>query len=486
MFSRRDTLKISLALSAMGLSAAPAFAWETGEPDEKISCDILVIGSGIAGTVAALQAVEDGANVLMIDKASENQRGGNSRVCLGSFLMPENNSPDAKKAFIEDVKKKSLGGGRTDLYEVLADNILDSVKWAESNGAAFEPWLQQAPWNVGVRIASPGQYRGMSKLLKTLFDKYIEKGGKVLFKTKAKQLLVNKKGAVDGAICQTDKGLLQINAKAVILGTGGYSANREMLEAAHPGGANILIRGNKFITGDGIRLAQEVGAGTMGMAGVESLHLPVVFNGPQGRGSPTRALPYCLDINAEGKRFVDESLGYASFGKATLQQTGQKVALIFDEAMLQKEKRIGMSVELFKRVKGGLIEANGYEQLAKEMGVQPTALKETLEKFNASVRDGKALTAEPPKSNLAEKINLNGKLYAFYPLTPSITMVYGGLMINKDAQVTEADGTPIKGLYAAGETVNLYYHDYHGGGILSQSLVFGRIAANQAAKYIKQ
>ena len=304
--------------------------------------------------------------------------------------------------------------------------------------------------------------------------------------TKAKQLLVNKNGAVDGAICQTDKGLLQINAKAVILGTGGYSANREMLEAAHPGGANILIRGNKFITGDGIRLAQEVGAGTMGMAGVESLHLPVVFNGPQGRGSPTRALPYCLGINAEGKRFVDESLGYASFGKATLQQTGQKVALIFDEAMLKKEKRIGMSVELFKRAKGGLIEANGYEQLAKEIGVQPSALKETLEKFNASVKDGKALTAEPPKSNLAEKINLNGKLYVFYPLTPSITMVYGGLMINKDAQVTEADGTPIKGLYAAGETVNLYYHDYHGGGILSQSLVFGRIAANQAAKYIKQ
>ena len=153
---------------------------------------------------------------------------------------------------------KSLGGGRTDWYEILADNILDSVKWAESNGAAFEPWLQQAPWNVGVRIASPAQYRGMPKLLKTLFGKYIEKGGKVLFKTKAKQFLVNKKGAVDGAICQTDKGLLQSNAKAVILGTGGHSANREMLEAAHPGGAYILIRGNKFITGDGIRLAQEV------------------------------------------------------------------------------------------------------------------------------------------------------------------------------------------------------------------------------------
>lgn len=116
----------------------------------------------------------------MIDKAAENQRGGNSRVCLGSFLMPENNSPETKKAFIGDVKKKSLGGGRTDLYEVLADNIMDSVKWAESNGAAFEPWLQQAPWNVGVRIASPGQYRGMPKLLKTLFDKIHREGRKSL------------------------------------------------------------------------------------------------------------------------------------------------------------------------------------------------------------------------------------------------------------------------------------------------------------------
>lgn len=486
MISRRKVIKISGAMAAMGLSLNPAYAWLTGQPEKTISCDVLVIGSGIAGTVAALQAREDGASVLMIDKAAKNQRGGNSKVCLGSFLMPENNSEEAKKAFIEDVKKKSLGGGRSDLYEVLADNILDSIKWAESNGAGFEPWLQQAPWRVGVRIASPGQYKGMPTLLKTLFDKYIEKGGKVLFKTKAKQLLVNGKGAVDGAVCQTEDGLVKISAKAVILATGGYSANREMLEAAHPGGANILIRGNKFITGDGIRLAQEIGAGTRGMAGVESLHLPVVYDGPNGRGSPTRALPYCLGINAEGKRFVDESLGYASFGKATLQQTRQTVALIFDEAMLQKEKRIGMSVELFKRAKGGLIEANGYEQLAKEIGVQPAALKSTLEAYNASVKGGKALGAEPPKTNLAEEINLNGKLFAFYPLTPSITMVYGGLTVNKNAQVTEPDGTPIKGLYAAGETINLYYHDYHGGGILSQSLVFGRIAANQAVKYAKE
>lgn len=107
--------------------------------------------------------------------------GGNSRVCLGSFLMPKDETAESKKAFIEDVKAKSMGGGRVDLYEVLAERILPAIKWAESKGAQFEPWLQQAPWRVGVRIASPGQYRGMPKLLETLHDAFEKAGGKERF-----------------------------------------------------------------------------------------------------------------------------------------------------------------------------------------------------------------------------------------------------------------------------------------------------------------
>ncbi|MBM6705448.1 hypothetical protein H6A60_13340, partial [Sutterella massiliensis] len=78
---------------------------------------------------------------------------------------------------------------------------------------------------------------------------------------------------------------------------------------------------------------QEIGAGVRGMAGVESLHLPIVYVGPKGNGSPTRALPYCIGINDEGRRFADESAGYASFGKAVLKQPNQRAALIFDEAL---------------------------------------------------------------------------------------------------------------------------------------------------------
>lgn len=96
--------------------------------------------------------------------------------------------------------------------------------------------------------------------------------------------------------------------------------------------------------------------------------------------------------------------------------------------------------------------------------------------------DGTAPEAVPPKAHLAAKLDMKGRLYAFYPLTPSITMVYGGLTIDTKARVTAQEGDVIRGLYAAGETVNLYHMDYHGGGILSQCLAFGRMAGEGAAK----
>ena len=106
-----------------------------------------------------------------------------------------------------------------------------------------------------------------------------------------------------------------------------------------------------------------------------------------------------------------------------------------------------------------------------------------MESFNAKVRaDGTAPEAVPSKAHLAAKLDMKGRLYAFYPLTPSITMVYGGLTIGTKARVTAQDGDVMRGLYAAGETVNLYYMDYHGGGILSQCLAFGRVAGEGAAK----
>ena len=483
--SRRALFAGSAAVGA-AFAAMPAKAWTTGPAQKTSQTDVLVIGSGLSGVVSALSAREAGANVVMVDKAKRTLRGGNSRVCLGSFLMPKDDTPEEKKIFIEDVKAKSMGGGRIDLYEVLADQILPAVKWAESKGVKFEPWLQQAPWRVGVRIASPGQYRGMPKLLETLHEAFEKSGGQERFNVKAKALLLNEKGAVCGCRVLTASGYEDIHAKAVVIATGGYSANRAMLESCHPGGGSILIRGNKWITGDGILLAQEIGAGVRGMAGEESLHLPIVYVGPKENGSPTRALPYCIGINEEGKRFADESAGYASFGKAVLRQTNQRAALVFDESMKKSEKRIDMCIELFEKAGGGFVSAKNAEDLAQQLGMPAPTLRATIESFNKAVKDGTALAADPPKKSLATPLNPDGPLYAFWPLTPSITMTYGGLMVDRETRVLEPDERVINGLYAVGEAINLYYQDYHGGGELAQGLAFGRLAGQGAAAYAKK
>ena len=477
-FSRRTILSAA-ALGGL-VTALPARAWRTGKAKKETNTDVLVVG--LSGIVSAVSALENGADVLLIDKADRRLRGGNSRVCLGSFLMPESDGEEARRAFVEDVAKKSLGGGRTDLYAVLGDNIRTDIAWLEAMGAGFEKWMRSDPWRLGVRIASPGQYRGMPKLLETLHGIFEKNGGKARYRTKAKALLLDDRGAVCGCRVLTKEGLEDIFAKAVILGTGGYSANRSMLEAAHPGGAGLLVRGNPWITGDGIALATEIGAATRGMAGVESLHLPVVYRGPNGNGSPTRAMPYGLGVNLEGRRFVDESIGYASFGKGVLQQPSQTAALVWSAETQEREPRINMSVELFKKAGGGYFEAKNVEELAAKLGISASALRQTVVDFNAAVReDGSAPDAVPPKRALATKIDPDRPMRAFFPLTPSITMVYGGLVIDKHARILEADGTAIPNLYAAGETVNLYFHDYHGGGILSQCVVFGRIAGRNAA-----
>ncbi|MEG1681251.1 MAG: FAD-dependent oxidoreductase, partial [Stenotrophomonas sp.] len=174
---RAFLVSMSALAGSAALASSPAAAWVTGSAKSTETVDVIVIGSGLSGVTAALQAVEAGAKVIILDKARPQDRGGNSRVCLGSFLLPKDNSPEVRAQFVDDVAAKSLGGGVKELYQLIADHIIDDVAWAESHGGRFEPWLQQAPARVGVRIASPGQYQGMPRLLSALHAAYEKRGG---------------------------------------------------------------------------------------------------------------------------------------------------------------------------------------------------------------------------------------------------------------------------------------------------------------------
>ena len=480
--SRRNVL-VGLGLGAAGISAitpAEAGLLPAGRQE---TFDVVVIGMGLSGSSASLQAKLDGANVMTLEKTPENRAGGNSRVSAGLIAIPTTDTPEAKAHYLEDFIKKSEGRGNIEIYKVLAERSFESAEWLKSHGAPLLAAAPFPPFRLNVVTGSPGAYVGMPNVLGALRKKYLELGGKVAYDTKAKQLIMDDKGKVVGVRAVGPQGVVDYMAKAVVIAAGGYAANKGMLQQnVDPNAGGMMVRGRTWATGDGHMLAQEAGAGLINMTGLASLHIAGVNPKEPAAGNPFHAVPFCLAVNLDGKRYVDESLGYVANGKAIMQQPKQTGALIFDEAM-KEIAGVKTSAGIFERLKLPLVEGNTLEELAGKLGMPPAALVATVKAFNDQVKDGKALGASPPKAMLAHKLE-KPKFYAFFPLVPGITLSFGGIMIDTTGRVLEPDGRVIPGLYASGEGAGgLYVEDYVGGGSLANCLVMGRVAGASAAKF---
>ena len=472
---------IAAGLLTLGnLDMAQAALLPAAKRSEKTG--VVVIGTGLAGMSAALAAANAGAKVIVLDKVPQDEVGGNSRLAGGFIAVPRDTSKEAREEYYEDFMKKSSGKGNSLLTWVLAYQSHDSVEWLKAQGADLTPPMTIAGYRVKNVLFKPSAYRGMPKGLETLRSTLIKKGGKIIYETKAKQLIMNDKGAVIGVRAQDAAGLKDFMAGAVIIAAGGYGGNHQMLETfVDPDADEMMVRGVKTATGDGLEMAREAGAMWVNMGGMASVHVAAVSPRNTAAGNPFMAIAYTLGINKEGKRYVDESLGYVANGKASMKQPGQTIALIFDEE-LKKQPGLTAAVSQFQGLGIPIVSADTLAELASKINAPAAALEKTVADFNATVKDGKALDAQPPKTAFAFKVE-TPKFYAFYPLSPGITITFGGIKINEKAQAQEADGTIIPGLYAAGECAGgLYYGDYISGASLANCLVMGRIAGQQAAE----
>lgn len=447
--------------------------------------DVVVIGTGLSGMAAAVAAQERGARVCILEKLPEGQDGGNSRLAGGFIAITKDKSDSAKDEYVKDFMKKSMGKGNATLTKIIAQQSLDGVEWLKSFGIEFTDPATVAGYNVKTVIFKPGPYQGMPKGLSTLKALFTKKGGKIFYRTKAKQLILSEKGAVTGVRAQDEDGLKDFLAKAVVIATGGYSANKEMLEMfVDPNADEMMVRGLKVLTGDGHIMAREAGAMWVNMGGMQSLHVAAVSPKNTAAGNPFMAIAYTVGINKEGKRYIDESLGYVANGKAAMRQPGQTVAMVFDEN-IKKQPGVTAAVQQFARLGLEIVEAGSLTELAAKIDVPAANLEKTISEYNAAVVNGAAPGAQPPKGAFAFKIEAP-KFYAFYPLVPGITITFGGIKINENAQALEPDGKVIPGLYAAGECAGgLFYEDYIGGASLANCLVMGRIAGYQAAQTAK-
>ena len=485
--------------------------------------DVVVVGGGNAALSAALAAIERGASALVLEKAPEYLRGGNSYFTGGLFrfaydgiedlvpLLPDMSEDEksgidvgsyTQDAFYEDVMRVTEGLSDPQMVETLVSQSLPTMAWLKEQGV---PWIlaygRQAFrhegklrfWG-GLIVEAVGAGKGLSD---SQFELVESKGGDILYGTKATALITDRKGAVTGITIRDADGFRDIECGAVALACGGFEANAEMrTRYLGPGWELAKVRGTQFNTGDGIRMALDAGAQSFGHwsgchAVAWDLNAPPTGDRNIADLFQKHSYPFGIIVNVEGNRFVDEGADfrnytYAKYGREILFQPQRAAFQIFD----QKTKHLLRDEYDIPQV--SKVEANSIEALADGLGIDREGLVGTVREFNDAVQpgeynptalDGKRTAGvEPPKSNWA--LSIDEPPYLGFAVTCGITFTFGGLKIDQEGRVLDTEDAPIPGLYAAGELVGgLFYHNYPGGSGLMAGSVFGKIAGAGAASY---
>lgn len=481
--------------------------------------DVVVVGAGVAGLCAALAARQQGARVLVLEKAPPEERGGNTRFSGGLFrfayedrealhpLAPHLSASDWEKVevgpysterYVQDVLRATEGRADRPLVEALADQSYATMQWMADLGVTWEfTNIMSAPVG-GRRRLTPGapfgSYNKGAGLSDSLFTIGERHGVAVAYGSALRGITMDRRERVVGAQVGGASGREEVGAGAVVLATGGFQANAEMrARYLGPGWDLVKVRGTRFDSGDGLRIALDLGAKAAGHW--SACHAPAVdASAPEvGRvelAETTQRPSFTLGItvNRLGQRFIDEGedlrqYTYAKMGRAVMSQPGAIAFQIFDQQtahLLEERYSTGTPVV-----------ADTIEALAGKLGLAPERLLATVQEFNAAagpgefdptVRDGKATRGiEPPKSNWA--LPLDSPPFLAYPVTVGITFTFGGIAIDPRARVLDTADTPIPGLYAAGEMVGgFFYYSYLSGAGLMHAAVFGKVAGAQAAR----
>jgi tricarballylate dehydrogenase len=485
--------------------------------------DVIVVGAGNAALCAALAAAEQGARVLMLERAPKDERAGNTAFTAGAIrvayddldqlreLMPDLTEQEmattdfgtySEDQFFDDMARVTEFRADPDLALLLVRQSRPTLLWLRGKGVRFQPiWGRQA-FKVEGRFRFWGgltveAWGGGPGLVKALFAAAAKAGIEVAYEARAKDLLVDDDG-VHGVRVRHLGRTAEVRAKAVVLACGGFEANAEWrTRYLGPGWDLAKVRGTRFNTGDGIRMALAAGAAPCGhWSGCHAVgwdrNAPEFGDLTVGDGFQKHSYPFGIMINADGERFVDEGADfrnytYAKYGRVILAQPHQFAWQIFDRKvthLLRDEYRIREVTR---------VRADTLEELTKNLeGVSAQRAEATIAAYNAAVRtdvpfdpnvkDGRrteGLAIE--KSNWANTID--EPPFEAYQVTCGITFTFGGLRITTEGQVVDTDARPMPGLFAAGELVGgIFYFNYPGGTGLMSGAVFGRIAGVSAGK----
>jgi len=488
--------------------------------------DVIVIGAGNAAFCAALAAREKGMSILMLERAPEDENGGNSRFTAGAIRFAYDGVEDLKAIMPdltpEEIANTDFGTYTTDqffddmfrvtryrtdpeLCEQLVTRSFETMQWMHAKGVKFAPIFGRQAFKIDGRFKFWGgltveAWGGGPGLVDQETAIARSQGIEIRYNARALSLIYDGH-AVTGVKVKQGREIVDLSAKAVIIAAGGFESNTEMrTRYLGPGWELAKVRGTRFNTGDGIRMALDIGASPFGnWSGCHAVGWD--YNAPEygdlavGDNFQKHSYPFGIMVNATGRRFVDEGADfrnytYAKYGRVILEQPDQFAWQIFDQKvvhLLRDEYRIKQVTK---------VSAPTLEELATKLeGVDPKAFLEEITRYNAAVRrevtfnpnvkDGRGTEGlDIPKSNWANTID-EGPFEA-YQVGCGITFTFGGLRVDPaTAQVMDTDLQPMPGLYAAGELVGgIFYFNYPGGTGLMSGSVFGKIAGTAAGEAV--
>ncbi len=462
------------------LDANKRVAAEDGAKEEKtLETEIVIVGAGGAGMAAAIMAHQAGKQFIILEKMP--YVGGNTTKATGGMnaaethYQKEQNIQDSVELFISDTMTGGHNLNDPELVRTMAEQSAGAIEWLDSIGADL-PKISFSGGASTNRIHAPADGSAVGNYLVDKFsEKLTELGVEVMLNTKATELIMED-GKIAGVKAEGKDANYTIKAKAVILATGGFGANLDMIAGFRPDLQGTVTTNAPGATGDGIVMAQAVGAALVDIEQIQ-LHPTVeqttsmlITESVRGDGA--------ILVNQSGHRFTNELLTRDAVSAAELAQEGQYAYIIFDQHLRDNLKAIE------KYVKNGLtVQADTIEELARKLDIYPYFLAMTLNDWNEAVatQNDAAFGRTTGMDN-----NLTTPPYYAIQIAPGIHHTMGGVKINTSAQVINTNGDVIPGLFAAGEvTGGVHGGNRLGGNAVADIVIFGRIAAESAIEYCK-
>lgn len=452
--------------------------------------DVIVVGAGMAGHCAALEAARLGADVLLLEKTE--QYGGSTRMCGGAFafagttIQQQRGIDDTAELLEEDLMKAGKYRNDRSLVHTYARHQHEAYQWLQALGLCFDQvslsGAQSVPRNHSIDPVLA---------LETLHRAALEAGVSYRDNARVERLLTESSSDTRQVVgVRLESGDELLATGGVVIATGGFSRSRELVERFVPHLRAALPMGGHGNTGDGLKMAWALGADLVDMAYAKGTFGAPVSEPTANPEDAPRLISAmyrgAIVVNAHGRRFCNESISYKAIGDLCLQQENALAFQIFDQTVMDQSAPLPTVVNFRGGLECGLVkQADSLENLAQQLGVNADALHLTVERYNQAcaglAEDEFGRTSL--STGYGKPTPVQTAPFYGYACTTGLTSTYCGLHVDTHARVLDVYETPITGLYATGEVMGGFHGEtYMSGSSLAKGCIFGRLASQHAVE----